>query len=402
MAEQFDKMQSDIDFEVTTTVDQINKYGDEIAKLNDAIFRAELDGSKANDLRDQRNLLLDNLSELTDINYYEDSQRKMHVLVNGKALVSHTRSSHLAYSQRGTKLNSVDAEGLHDVTWEDGSTFKPTGGKLKGLIGIRDNINGADKGIPYYIQNLDEFADVLAEELNRVHKTGYDLDGNSGTNLFTINGMSTAEYETYLVNNGLDNGPGAPVTGAVLAGTNSTFTDEKNDGIIKDNIKTILSNPLYEGKTVKLLSNGDYLVVDRISAKDLTISSDINDEDGANKIAASSTQEGLPGDGSNASKMFKLRHDDDMFKWGSPVGFVKSLISNLGVDTQEAIRMQDNQTVLIDQVDINRQSISGVSLDEEMANMIQFQHSFNANSRMITTIDEMIETIINRMGLVGR
>ena len=91
-----------------------------------------------------------------------------------------------------------------------------------------------------------------------------------------------------------------------------------------------------------------------------------------------------------------------MFAWGKPEDFMKSLISNLGVDSQQAQRISSNQGILLDQIDIRRQSVSGVSLDEEMANMIKFQHSYNANARMITTIDEMIDVIVNRMGLVGR
>ncbi len=400
MASQFEKMQSDTDFEIRTVVDEINGYADQIAKLNDAIFNAELDGSKANDLRDQRNLLLDKLSNLTDIDYYEDGQNRFHVLVNGKALVANSRSSHLAYSQRANKLNPTDARALYNVTWDDGSSFQATGGKIKGLIEIRDNADGSDKGIPYYMEKLDEFADVLTEELNRVHKMGYDLDGSSGTNLFTINRMSTSEYENYLINKGLNDGPGVDVTTDVLAGTSTSLSHEENNKIIKENIQTILGNAAYENKSIKMLSNGNYLVVDRIPASELTLSADI--EDDLNKLAASSTQDGIPGNGDNALNMSEVRHDVSLYKWGSPDDFVKSLISNLGVDTQEAIRMRENKTVLLDQVNINRQSVSGVSLDEEMANMIQFQHSFNANSRMITAMDEMIETIISRMGLVGR
>lgn len=404
MAEQFKKMQSDTDFEIRTTVDEINSYSEQIKDLNKSIYEAELDGSKANDLRDQRNLLVDKLSKLTNIDYYEDKQNRFHVLVNGKTLVSHFRNNTLKYEERSTKLNpSVDAQKLHDIKWEDGSTFNPTGGKIKGLIEMRDNISGSDKGIPYYMERLDDFTDTLTETLNRVHKTGYDLDGGKGTNIFTINGMSTSEYEDYLVNSGLNNGAGVDVTSDVTAGTSSSLSEEENNKIIKENIDNILSsNADYKGNTVKMLSDGRYLVVDKISASELTIASDIEGEDGLNKIAASATKDGVPGDGDNALKMSEIRHDVSLYQWGSPDDYVKSLISNLGVDAQQAIRMQDNQTVLINQVETNRQSISGVSLDEEMSNMIKFQHSFNANSRMITAMDEMIDTIISRMGLVGR
>jgi flagellar hook-associated protein 1 FlgK len=64
--------------------------------------------------------------------------------------------------------------------------------------------------------------------------------------------------------------------------------------------------------------------------------------------------------------------------------------------------MSDNQRILVNQTDTLRMSTSGVSIDEEMANMVKFQHSYNAAARLITAMDEMIDTLVNRMGVVGR
>ncbi len=63
--------------------------------------------------------------------------------------------------------------------------------------------------------------------------------------------------------------------------------------------------------------------------------------------------------------------------------------------------MVSNQAVLVTQIDNTRQSTSGVSIDEEMSNMIKFQHAYNASARMVTAVDEMIDVIVNRMGRVG-
>lgn len=392
MAGQFEKLQRDTDFEISTTVDEINGYSEQIKKLNESIHKAELDGSKANDLRDQRNLLVDKLSKLVNIDSYEDNQNRFHVLVNGKTLVSHFRNNKLKCEVRGSKLNPCDAENLHNISWEDGSTFDPTTGKIKGLIDMRDNISGDNKGIPFYMERLNEFADTFAEEINSVHKTGYDLDGNSGVYFFTINGMSTAEYKTHLLTKGLNGGAAEEVVVADMDAAEAKLQTK----IAGDSVK-------YGGKTVKEI-DGKFYIVDKVSASELTVSKDIQDSDeGLNRIAASSKSDpDLPGNGENALAMLNIRHDTDLFGTGSPEDFVTSLISNLGVDAQAAERMKDNQIVLINQVETSRQSVSGVSLDEEMTNMIKFQHSFNANSRMITAMDEMIETIISRMGLVGR
>jgi len=337
MANQFEKLQSDTDLETRTTVDDINSYAEQIKDLNKAIYRAELDGSKANDLRDQRNLLVDKLSELTKIDTYEDNQNRFHVLVGGTALVSHFKTTKLTYEQRTTNLNQYDTKNLHDIKWENGDPFRPKGGKIKALIDMRDNASGEDKGIPYYMERLNEFTDTFAKKINEIHAGGFDLNGNTGFYFFTINNKTTAAFD--------------PTT-------------------------------------------------ETITAKDITISFEI--EQSLDNIAASNDANGLPGNGGNAIDMADVRHDSGLFTWGTPEDYIRSLNANVGVETQQANRMRDNQKVILNQVETNRLSISGVSLDEEMTNMIQFQHSFNANSRMITTMDEMIDTIISRMGLVGR
>lgn len=82
--------------------------------------------------------------------------------------------------------------------------------------------------------------------------------------------------------------------------------------------------------------------------------------------------------------------------------FWRSVAAEVGVRNQEAIRMVKNEDMLLNELETKRQSVSGVSLDEEMTNMIKFNHGFSAASRFITSIDEQLETVITRMGLVGR
>jgi len=82
--------------------------------------------------------------------------------------------------------------------------------------------------------------------------------------------------------------------------------------------------------------------------------------------------------------------------------FWRSVASEVGVKNQEATRMVKNEDTLLNELETKRQSVSGVSLDDEMTNMIKFNHGFSAASRFITVIDEELETIITRMGLAGR
>lgn len=79
--------------------------------------------------------------------------------------------------------------------------------------------------------------------------------------------------------------------------------------------------------------------------------------------------------------------------------FYNSLISRLGTEAREAKQEYTTQNELMVELENMRQSVMGVNLDEEMANMVQFQQSYNASARMISTLNEMLDTIINRLGV---
>jgi len=400
MSSSMKDLQSDLNFEFEVAVADLNGYAKQVSDLNKVIFETELEGGTANDARDQRSLLLDKMSEYADVDYFEDSQNRFHVTIGGHSLVSHYRADELVTTKRTERKNDDDVDGLVDIKWADGSPFRPNTGKLKGILEVRDNKTGEDKGIPYYIERLNTFMDTMVAEFNRVHSQGFDLQGRSGTAFFTINDMTTTEFNTHLQSFGLDGGPAVDVTDIIETGVDpSTMTDKEVTEKIVTNIGDFLeNNPQYEGKNVHYV-DGRYLVVDRLKADQITISKEMDD---VNYLAASKTQTGIPGDGDNALALGDIRHNTNLYDWGSPDDFVKSLISNLGVDGQASKNLMDNQKLLMNNVEVSRQSIMGVSLDEEMSNMIKFQHAYSASARMINTIDEMLDIIVNRLGLVGR
>jgi flagellar hook-associated protein 1 FlgK len=82
--------------------------------------------------------------------------------------------------------------------------------------------------------------------------------------------------------------------------------------------------------------------------------------------------------------------------------FLGSVVAELGVEGETAIKMKSNNELLKFQVDNERERIKGVSLDEEMSNLIKYQQAFNASARVITAVDEMIQRVIDRLGIVGR
>ena len=109
------------------------------------------------------------------------------------------------------------------------------------------------------------------------------------------------------------------------------------------------------------------------------------------------------GDGSNALRMAQLKQTKVLQSRSSDFNtFYEAFIASLGSQAQRSETMLKNQNTLLTQIDNQRQSVMGVNIDEEMMDIIKFQQAFNAISRYITTIDEMLDRIINGMGIVGR
>ena len=136
-------------------------------------------------------------------------------------------------------------------------------------------------------------------------------------------------------------------------------------------------------------------------AKAGTIRLETNIENDPSKIAASLS--GEPGDNANALAIHALRYELVMSGGKTNfAGFYNSMISSIGVSSHEAKTYKGNFEVMIQQIENSRQSVQGVSLDEEMAEMIRMEHAFNAAARLITFIDEALGDLIQGMGVVGR
>jgi flagellar hook-associated protein 1 FlgK len=122
------------------------------------------------------------------------------------------------------------------------------------------------------------------------------------------------------------------------------------------------------------------------------------------KIAASGTAADVPGGSGNAVALAQLRNVTMVIGGTTTTidGYYQATVSGVGVDADQAFRMALVQKGVTDATANRRDAVSGVNMDEELSDMVKFQKSYNAAARMITTIDEMLEMIVNRMGLVGR
>lgn len=108
------------------------------------------------------------------------------------------------------------------------------------------------------------------------------------------------------------------------------------------------------------------------------------------------------GNGRNALRLAQLRFEPPAGLEATIGDSFNSIIASLGVVAQKSQKMVENEEVLAGHLADLRESVSGVSLDEEMANMIRFQHAYHAAARLMSAVDETLDVIINRLGLVGR
>jgi flagellar hook-associated protein 1 FlgK len=337
IASQMADKQSDMDEAVRVTVIQMNDIATSIADLNDQIFRFELHGEKANDLRDQRNNLLDTLAGIVDIDYTENADGMVDVSIGGDLLVDGTTVNALQTTQ--TQPNAIAGLGpLYEVTWA--ATANPlvcASGKLKGYLDIRDGNASTNVGVPYLMSRLDELAYGITHEFNLVHNAGWSLPDAS-------NGNVSATGIDFFTEGA------APVTAFNFS----------VDAAIQASVFNIAT------------------------------------------AGAQVTAPELRGDNTNALDLVNLQNQIGLPVISSIEGYEKGFVAEIGLETSHTNQMRDSQQVLVDSLSNQRQAVSGVSVDEEMANLVQFQHSYEASARMITAIDEYLDLLINRMGMVGR
>jgi flagellar hook-associated protein 1 FlgK len=304
------QVQQDLDFAIQGTVTDINRLSEQLADLNQKIISAEAGTQSANDYRDQRDLMLKELSELIDINAFEDANGGVSVLVaNGRPLVAGT-----ALWQLATETNVF---GLQDVVWVDdaGNTVNISdeilGGKLKGWLEARDIV------ITDYKNRLDTLAQTLMTQVNNLHQNGFDLNGLAGEVFFD--------------------------------GTGAAADIEVNANI----------------------------------AGDLDL------------IAAAADPLTFPGDNRNAIEIANLQHQ--LVMSGNTATFndyYSSLVRDVGNEVLKSDTYYTHQSEMLAQLDNYRESISGVSLDEEMINLIKFQNAYTAAAKLVSTADELLQTVI--------
>jgi flagellar hook-associated protein 1 len=497
MGTQLDQLQDDLNSEVQVRINEVNDITRQVADLNSTILKSEVNGDSANDYRDQRNLLLDNLTKLVDVDVNEMQDGQVDVTLGGYYLVQKAESTDLYAEEKNAgeiyyvaKLAGTDIE------------VPIKSGTIKGLMEARGEVSGAvgsyENGTPnttadvvFYVDTstMSE-ADVTTrsnEYTNELLKKGIDCnvtiqtatsaagmaaavgstaglraDANKYAVLLTNGTLSATAMETLktaLTNQGMDasvitDTPGdatipgdwASLTGAMdgntysltdfSSATASTYTtltqgmaDDTNKDV-SDNISVVSDslnivtdmkkrlnalvnvmlrevNYIHKGGTTMKdpATQGEDLFVTINSGRPLEmgniqLNSNLSD---LSNIAASKT--GSSGDNANALEIANLRNEsliDDTTGTLSLDDYYQAIILYMGNTGADATNITDSQLKLVQSADASRTAITGVSMDEEMTNMMKFKYAYNASARTLNVIDAMMETIVNRLGIVGR
>ena len=457
-----------IDEDVQVTVDRVNSILNDISDLNEQIVKIEAIGDNPNDLYDQRDRLVRNLSSI--INISTDGR-------DPDEFTIHTGGLHLL---QGRLVHGIKAvadplnEGYLDVVWaESGEKTWFGGGRLASLLHLRDtDLRGE-------IQNLDMMVVNFVDLVNENHSAGYGLNGKTGTDFFRefpfINNVAgnydrngDGEYDSSWIfrfngANRLDPQQQIGISGTMTlsaAGENITVdyfpTDTVQDVIdrinysgsevtaelnregrlnLKASPAELIENPdfviryaadsgqfltgyagilrgtgeegAYNWETADapatyLRDDADYAVAPLMHPSGYVELSDaVRNDPGA--IAAGFGENGgqaKPGDGSAALAIAGLRNSRVMI--GGVPGFDEyfaKTVADIGLKGETAQRTLETEEIIMKELKSMQESISGVNMDEELSQMIKFQHGYSAAARVVNTFDEMLDTIINRMGV---
>lgn len=308
---QFTQIRADINQEIQLRTDQINSLGQRIAGLNAQIGQVEGVGQQPNDLRDQRDLLVDELSKMVQVSSVENPNGSINLFIGSRALVLGNDTLALA--------NGVDGAGNATVVWQsDGAAVALNGGELQGLVNVRDTTLAGQQAA------FNTLIGGIITQVNAVHSTGYGLNDAVAPNRAFFSGATAADIA---------------VNSAILADPS---------------------------------------------------------------LVAAAGGPNQPGDNSKALAIAQLR--DALTMNGGTATFhraYQSITATLGAAGQQATTGAQNQQALIDLLTRRQQSASGVSLDEEATNLIKYQRAYQAAARVVTTVDDMLDRVINSMGRVG-
>ena len=404
LGESLFQIQQNLDSAISVEVAKINSLAQEVAALNKSIHANEPTTFSANDLRDKRDQKVKELSEMIDLNFVDEMDGQISLtLDDGTPLVLKSTVFTLATSINGNNKSFLDI-GVLDATGNSTNvTSSLTGGTIKGFLEMRDvEVEGLK-------DKLDRLAAGFIQEFNEIHQQGFGIDGSTGNNFFNplkttvVSNVNNTGLSTLTATNGDPSNISINKYEITFTGSNSlslqnlttgissgtfTFTSGSTFNLANGFAVTISGTPAV-GDSYKLSASES-------AAREFSVSNEVLSN--GNKISAglnSST------DGGNALALTdlqsKLVFDSVTLKSGSGTftfdEFYSSIVGTVGVQSYASRNTLSQKEGILLQLNTRRESIAGVSIVEEMINMIKFQQAFNAAARLIGVAEEMMDKL---------
>lgn len=409
--EQIDSLYDDISLSVV----KMNRLMGQVVELNKNIAGIEATGAHANDLRDQRDLIVDQLTSMTDITVYESANGMYTLVSNGTTLVNGITKVDLEMS--APKNNTTYSLSDYDIMIKQtGTVYTPGNGELKAQF----EAVAEDKG---YIDQVANMAAFMFTTMNDQHKAGYGIDGSkdkpfdnanakdNATTGLNFYGESDKIFEWDAKNGKLD------VYNKKADGTKDNASKESLSGMQILEILTVNSELTATDGHKKLATRSGERDTDGKLLYQTAAGGTTTDVTQAKKDAKGNpvpVDVNGTGDGSNAvwvAALFNCERDktspevngtDRLIGNGSLYSYYNTSMTTMGSDASNMNGRVKFQSGVMDQVENLRSSTNGVNWDEELSNMITFQQGYSACSRCLSAMDECLDKLINGTGTVGR
>ncbi len=409
----FRQMRKELNGRIAERVERANQLAGQIAGLNKRIQQTDRGRGEANDLRDEREGALKELSKLIQIDWFESEDKMVKVSIgNGFPLVTGRRANSVEASFDNDEIGFFSLRGIDPKGISRDLTPHIQAGELKEFVVLRDKI------VVGFIERLDELASELAFRINRLHNSGTGLNATYDrlTSSFALKpdaiaqplpflkdgllsihlvGQNNAYLETYQV----ELRAGEDTVQDVVNRINATVANPdllraavNSDGSVTIEAQGAFDFVLGEDETDFTAIMGFNNFFENLQgARDFRINRRLVEQ--PNRI---STGRGLlPGENSVALAINQLQFEPTMT--GESITFdefYNGMLAELGLMINRAQEELRNQRLILDQFQKLRNEISSVNMDEEVADMVQFQRGFEAAAKFITSVDEMTRTVI--------
>ncbi|MBQ7863589.1 MAG: flagellar hook-associated protein FlgK [Lachnospiraceae bacterium] len=446
-----DQVQTECNYEVKNQVSRINSLATQVATLTKQINTVEIGGQNANDLRDQRANLIDELSEIVNVTVTEREigtvgMTEYIVRLDGQLLVDNYEARSLEVIPRTENMSQCDVDGLYDVYWDNGEKLNAESATLKGtlkaLFEVRDGNN--KENLQGYAEEVDDGATeitIINTNINDLKDLNIPAEGKitigNGEYAYTSFAVTANEDGTYTYTFQLKEEArrqypegtkvsigttmdykGIPYYHAQLNEFIRVFAKNFNEvhasgqnlngdtGVNFFSAKNPMTAEQYNLNSfgVKGAENvtmsefeSDPLTVEApyymLTAANFTVNETI--QMNPHTISAASDITNGIGNADIANKLLALKSDVSMFKQGDPAAFLQTLVGEVGVDTKASLNFAESQEDIVQAVTSQRLSVAGVDIDEEAMNLAKYQEAYNLAAKVIAVMSETYDTLIN-------